>query len=50
MSELTKLELISTIFQHNYFYTLLRQPLNTNTVVVFAQNVQILFIRFYWTN
>jgi len=29
--------------------TLLRQPLNTNTVVVLAQNGQILFIRFFWT-
>jgi len=30
--------------------TQLRWPLNTNTIVVLAQNGQILFIRLYWTN
>jgi len=33
-----------------HFHFLLRLPLNTNTVVVLAQNGQILYIRLYWTN
>jgi len=36
--------------KRQYLLTLLRLPLNTNTVVVLAQNGQILFVRLYWTN
>jgi len=38
------------VYRKLYRLTLLRQPLNTNTFVVLAQNGQILFIHLYWTN
>ena len=38
------------IFQEPMWLTVLRLPLNANTVVVLAQNGQILFVRLCWTN